>query len=339
MSEPSWKSEIRPTRIKHPLAWQVIDESVQGARHKRFGLPNQDAVGYRLADVGSSCVIAAVSDGHGSERCVRSNIGSQFAVQVAVEQTTNFLRQHPDVDGSLRYVHNTLQKRLIPQIVRTWKERVEEHAMKESFTEAERNKLFPNSMDDVAVELSKSQIHHAYGSTLLLVAITDYFAFYAQLGDGEILVLQEAASSPIASETDMEVHTPLPKDPRLIANETTSLCRADAVSQFRYRFQPFDSPPPLLVLLCTDGYSNAFESTDGFQKVALDLYMALRDQGVDAVTNEFAAELEHVSNAGSGDDVTVAVIFRDAGSSELRTCESAPDAAATDHASQVPQIN
>jgi len=339
MSEPSWNSEIRPTRSQHPLAWQVIYESVQGSRHKRFGLPNQDAVDYRVANVGPSSVIAAVSDGHGSERCVRSDIGSRIAVEVAVEQTTNYLRQHPDVDGDLRYVHNTLQKRLIPEIVRIWKERVEEHAMKEPFTVPERNKLFPNSIDDVAVGPSKSQIHHAYGSTLLLVAITDHYAFYAQLGDGEILVLQEAAARPIASEADMEVHTPLLKDPGLIANETTSLCRADAVSQFRYRFQPFDSPPPLLVLMCTDGYSNAFESTDGFQKVARDLYVALRDQGFDAVAKDFAAELEHVSNVGSGDDVTVAVIFRDADAPERRTCKSAPDAAAADHAQQAPQIN
>ena len=126
-----------------------------------------------------------------------------------------------------------------------------------------------------------------------------------------MLVVNESPDQQNPSERIIEVSRPLPRDESLIANETTSLCRDDAERRFRVRLQVFEAEPPTLILICTEGYSNAFESPAGFEQVGGDMLRVLREQGVAAVAQGFAEELDHVSRVGSGDDVTVAVVFHD----------------------------
>src|SRR5262245_28649844 len=65
------------------LEWAAIRGSVRGASHFRGGLANQDAVDVSVAAGGALPAILAVSDGHGSNKCFRSHVGSQFAVEIA----------------------------------------------------------------------------------------------------------------------------------------------------------------------------------------------------------------------------------------------------------------
>ena len=76
--------------------------------------------------------------------------------------------------------------------------------------------------------LSDQQVLHAYGATLLVLMVTEQFALYLQLGDGEMLIVTESPSHRNPAQPFFEVSRPLPKDESLIANETTSLCRDDA---------------------------------------------------------------------------------------------------------------
>ena len=71
-------------------SWSVITGSAIGKTHVRKGTPNQDAVGfYQFPGSGSACVLA-VSDGHGSEKCARSEIGSSLAVNSAIKVFIEF---------------------------------------------------------------------------------------------------------------------------------------------------------------------------------------------------------------------------------------------------------
>ena len=54
------------------------------------GLANQDAVQVELQGGRTLPAILAVSDGHGSAKCFRSDIGSQLAVKVAAEVLREF---------------------------------------------------------------------------------------------------------------------------------------------------------------------------------------------------------------------------------------------------------
>jgi hypothetical protein len=55
--------------------------AVRGAAHRRLGTPNQDAL--RIYTVGATTILA-LADGHGSERCFRSDVGARLAVGIAV---------------------------------------------------------------------------------------------------------------------------------------------------------------------------------------------------------------------------------------------------------------
>ena len=207
-------------------------------------------------------------------------------------------------------VKDTIQRRFLGQLVRAWRRCVLQHADEHPFSDVEVAKAQASLSLTVAYGLSEEQTLHAYGATLLVVMVTERFALYLQLGDGEMLVVHESPDKDNPSERLVEVSRPLTRDETLIANETTSLCRDDAERRFRVRLQVFDGEPPNLILICTDGYSNAFETTAGFEQVGGDLLQAIRKQGIEAVSAGFADELENASRVGSGDDVTVAVICR-----------------------------
>ncbi|MEP6903251.1 MAG: protein phosphatase 2C domain-containing protein, partial [Actinomycetota bacterium] len=122
------------------------------------------------------------------------------------------------------------------------------------------------------------------------------------LGDGDIL---NAAA-------DGEVTKPLPEDARLLANETTSMCLPKAENDFRFSIQMISAEQsPAMILLSTDGYLNSFSSEAGFFQAATDILEMLRaEDGFNDVNINLKAWLEEATRMGSGDDSTVAVIYR-----------------------------
>jgi hypothetical protein len=64
------------------------------------------------------------------------------------------------------------------------------------------------------------------------------------------------------------------------------------------------------VLLCTDGYSNSFRTDSGFLKVGTDLLEMMEKDGPESVESNLEEWLEEASRLGSGDDVTLGVLFR-----------------------------
>ena len=292
-----------------PAPWKVFSASVRGATHVRKQIPNQDACHFDVGTDGAPPIFVAVSDGHGSERCFRSDVGSRLAVETALTECRACLEGLRA--ASPTEIKDTVERRFLGHLVRAWRRRIVQHADEHPFTAEEIAQVAGSVSPPAANGLSDEQVVHVYGATLLVLILTDQFALYLQLGDGEMLVVNESPDEHNPSERIVEISRPLPRDESLIANETTSLCRADAERRFRVRLQVFEAEPPTLILICTDGYSNAFESSDGFEQVGGDMLRVLREQGVEAVSQGFAEELDHVSRVGSGDDVTVAVVFRD----------------------------
>src|SRR5918997_380891 len=139
--------------------WRVIGESVPGATHLRAGVPNQDSI-LQLRESGRGLpVVVSVSDGHGSDKCFRSHLGSRFAVRLAAQLATELL------DG--------LSGAGDPATAEEF-DRLEKKDGARARKLVEENPLL------------------AYGATSLTVAVSESFILYLQLGDGEILTVSES---------------------------------------------------------------------------------------------------------------------------------------------------
>jgi serine/threonine protein phosphatase PrpC len=266
--------------------WQVVGQSVRGATHERNGLPNQDAIRWLPSSGRGSSVVLAVADGHGSARYPRSHTGAQIAVQIATKLLDDFLNSQADA-GNLSLIKDAIEEWLPRTLVRNWTEAV-----------AENLKAEPLSPDECAsVGLADEPV--AYGTTLLAAAVTERFAVYMQLGDGDILTVSDRGV----------VSRPLSKDDRLLGNETTSLCAAEAWRDFRVSFQLLRQSHPALILLSTDGYPNSFRDESGFLQVGSDLLTMIQEDGLMKVKDSLAGWLSDSTHAGSGDDVTLGLIY------------------------------
>jgi hypothetical protein len=74
-------------------------------------------------------------------------------------------------------------------------------------------------------------------------------------------------------------------------------------------FQPITNSRPALILLATDGYPNSFRDDPGFQQAGLDILKALRAEGVSRVRNNLEGWLKDTTTVGSGDDVTLGILY------------------------------
>ncbi len=171
-------------------------------------------------------------------------------------------------------------------------EEVGEHWLKNRLSEDEWKWISKKEQ----AEAWKSSVNHSilYGATLLAALVTETFLFLLQLGDGDIMLVSEIG----------EVTKPIAGDARLLANETTSLCTANAVNHFRLQFRGV-ATPPALILLSTDGYANSFRTEAGFLQVGRDVWSIMRSEGIEKVKTSLKGWLDAATRTGSGDDITL----------------------------------
>lgn len=278
--------------------WRVIGESVRGASHARANLPNQDAIRWAPESGVGLPLILAVSDGHGSAKSFRSDVGARLAVETTTEVIRDLLNGQPDL-ANLSAIKRTAEERLPQELARRWNEAVETHLRHNPFSP---DKLSALEEKDGAAARQAVETNPllAYGATILAVLVAESFIIYLQLGDGDILAVSETG----------EVARPLPKDERLFANETTSLCSRNAWRDFCVSFQALSDLPPALILLATDGYANSFRDEEGFLKVGADIWEMISSDGLDKVNDNLEDWLTEASQAGSGDDITLGIACR-----------------------------
>ena len=279
--------------------WHTLGQSVRGASHLRSGLPNQDAVYWYPKSGEGPPLIVAVSDGHGSPRSFRSDVGSRFAVEQTVALILDLLNI-ADSLSTLSAVKRLVEERLPQELVRRWRASVDAHIGKHPFTQKELDGVEANRGAKARRE-AEANPYLAYGATILGVLVTRDFILSLQLGDGDILNVM----------ADNTITRPVPGDERLFANATTSLCTKNSWRDVRYRFQPLYGQHPALIMLSSDGYANSFVNDKGFLKVATDILDILREDGVVAVADNLEDWLTDASKSGSGDDITLALLFRD----------------------------
>ncbi len=276
-----------------PVTWDVMGASVRGATHIRTKQPNQDAIAWSAPAHREDCLILAVSDGHGAPRYLRSHQGSKLAVKLTLEILKEFTNDDNAI-GELATLPDRVDGELPRTLVRSWQSAVRADLAAHPFTPTEQllwsQQKHKNGNDPL----------RAYGATLLAALITSRYLLLLQLGDGDILIVDSAGRVG---------RPPIPNDPRLIANETTSLCGETAWQDMRVYFQPLTARPPALVMLATDGYSNSFADEKGFYAAAADLLEAIHTQGSHETCIQLPGWLRATSKAGSGDDISVGLAY------------------------------
>lgn len=288
------------TENKISTEWRVIGETVPGASHLRAKIPNQDSLLCVRESSRVLPIIVSIADGHGSAKCFRSDHGSRFAVKKATQIVGEFLDQRRG-RFDLTEIEDKGKDYLPKEFVKKWRKTVEYHLKNNPFTEDEFAKLGEKSGAE-ARKLVEENPLLAYGTTSLTVALEEDFIIYMQLGDGDILNLSATG----------EVLKPLAEDARLLANETTSMCLPKAENDFRFFVQKISAEQsPAMILLSTDGYLNSFSNEAGFFQAGTDiLQMLASENGFRDVNDNLKTWLEEATQMGSGDDCTVAVIYR-----------------------------
>lgn len=277
--------------------WRALGASVRGAHHVRRGLPNQDALTWRPgASPGPAfpSLALAVADGHGSARHARSQSGARIAADLAAD----FLYAQADALAQNGIAEETPKKMLDWSGVHRLSSQNWPAALARRWSEAVRADFAAHPLTDP--EAGATEAETLYGTTLLAILATPRFLVHLQIGDGDMLAVSEAG----------EVFRPLPPDPRCLGVSTVSLCMPDARHQFRTRFQALSGAGPALLLAATDGYGTSFASDEAFMQAGADFWRLLRAEGPDAVQASLPAWLAETSEAGSGDDVSVGLLYR-----------------------------
>lgn len=278
----------------------MIDCSVQGHSHIKSGLVNQD---YHWRLVRRDCAFCAAADGHGGRKYVRSREGAERAV-LAFANAVLPLRDKSEKELSDPRLIASIRDSLGKDIHQNWLELVDDHRARTPLDAAERRALEgtvkADALREVVEEDGLTVKPVCYGTTLLGVVLTRSVYIFVQLGDGDFLQVDDSGA----------VSRVIPKSETQIANETESLCMPNAWSHFRVRIERPATFSPQLLMLSTDGYSNSFASDDAFFKTATDYLELIKKGGADRIGKSLREWLSQTSRDGSGDDITVAILYR-----------------------------
>ena len=269
----------------------ICGECVKGATHERNGKPLQDSK--KIVEISDRIAILAVADGHGSEKCARSDRGSAIAVNAFYAVIKNYLLSYgQDADGMtslVTFLNREGDTRFAQDVCEEGQARV-----KQSFY---KNKVEELIADDGTIDWKS--VYSLYGTTLLGMLVTDSFVFSFQIGDGDINLV---------TETDI---FPLVEPEKFLGIETHSLSKPDAWRKAvaSLRRKNIEDDTPYLYMLSTDGFVNSYASDEEFKKTCREYFNMIGQHGFEAVKDNLAKWLKETSEYGCGDDVTVVMAY------------------------------
>ena len=260
-----------------------IHTTVIGDSHVKKGMVCQDSSGVHVED---EFAVAVVADGHGSEKHFRSDAGSQIAVKMTMELLKKYMEKKVFRDQFPQYPEFIL-KQMEKQLLMKWREAVEEFHRENPLTDEEQEKaerLFEGRI----------RIPVIYGSTLLAAVMAEDYSFGLVLGDGGFVVLSESGKLGIPIE-----------DPNSRANYTSSLCNTDAVRFFQHWYS---EEPVKAMFVSTDGLFKSFASEEDFLKYHGLISRMFEDP--ERARNSLERNFEKRTREGSGDDISMALVYR-----------------------------
>lgn len=275
--QPSFIQRLIEERYTFSKGYFTVKKQI-GAIHQREKQPCQDACGSFKSSDGST-VILAIADGHGDKRHDFSHIGADLAVENAIS-----IMKAASKDFSNPVALEHFIKYDFPRlIVRKWRNSVRLDA---------RRRLGKSYFTE------KKQIYVRYGTTLMLTAVINDSVYFAQLGDGMMVLIN----------SDGDVEIPFYEDDGLRGNETFSLASRNASK--RWRITQWEAPnADSLLLICTDGLVNCFQDDSDFLHFSASLYFTVKVHSFSKVIRSLPVWFSEYTAQGSGDDIAAGLIF------------------------------
>lgn len=252
--------------------------SVRGASHEEDGSVCQDSARVYITE---DFAVAAVSDGHGSEKHFRSASGSEMATRVAIRSLCDFKERNGSFTEMFRRGEHNAARRIAANMICGWNSEIAAHIRLLPLTGHEREIVEKHG--GIANEVM-------YGATLIVACVFEGGCFGLQIGDGDFCALSDGG-----------MIFPMPEDTKLVGNLTTSLCDSDAISNFRYFFteQRFSG-----VMLSSDGLINSFLNTDDYLKFGQRVLTSVENGS----TRPLEEHLKTRSRSGSRDDISISAL-------------------------------
>jgi serine/threonine protein phosphatase PrpC len=311
--------------------------TVLGGSHVKSGTVCQDAScffdngdGKDKDDKKVSVSIAVVADGHGDPSCFRSDKGSTFAVACARSGIWNFVKEQESLfkesflkksdPPSHRELEKLIREKLIKQTVASWNMQVMEDYQKNPFTPEELKGAGDKYRERYSPDYKGGKhMNHAYGTSLIAVAITPWYWFAYHVGDGRFTVLNEDSSGA----------QPVPWDPKCFLNVTTSLCDEDILSRKDvekegegvrlYLSLHSEKAPPVAFFCCSDGIDDNYpvdekENAECLYRLYREIAVTFAEDGYDSTCGQDgkSGQIKDLANGyatrGKGDDTSLAGI-------------------------------
>lgn len=269
-----------------------------GASHKDGVC--QDYAGFHSDD--GAIRIAVVSDGHGDKSCFRSDVGSRFAVEVAISHMRTFaeeiLRR-----GWKEYLldeedkQQVLMRQLKRSILAAWNDRVREHLRRNPLTAEDY------AREHRYVEEYKKGIHltNIYGCTLIAAMFVEETLVVLHVGDGRCVIVHD----------DGTVDQPVPWDAHCVGNRTTSMCHESAAERCRH-YIPKQGDTIAACFVTTDGIEDCFDvlpQVNGVNAYFSLLAVRIAREGIPAIEAQMKEELVYMTTNGSRDDMSFGALL------------------------------
>ena len=281
--------------------------SVQGFSHIRAGKECQDS---SLCWQEKKYDGIIISDGHGGEKYIRSATGSRVACEVGKEVLSTFMATLENNRDFRRefYTQNGEREKMLSQLERSiiqhWHERVASDLADHPLDTDDRYRTLE---DGDRAALVKSPVK-AYGATFIAAVLTDSCFFVLKLGDGNACLLTRDLRAQLLNHLFPQL-----EDDELQFNLTTSLCNSDADVAFKHCFCRLkDRRDVQGLILTTDGIINSYQSEQAYLGFIENIFAGYREQQRKDAHAELAEFLPRLSEKGSGDDLSVAIICRKA---------------------------
>ena len=262
-----------------------FSHSVMGASHEKKGIVCQDSSAF---EVGNGYAVAVVADGHGSKKHFRSNLGSKFVTEAAVETIRQYIQDPDEFDKIFLEDHDRIIKGIEKQIIYSWNNKIRTHLNENPVTMKEKSKFEYDEFDEIPFE-------SYYGTTLVVAVACGNYTFGFQIGDGSLVAVFEDGETSMIM--DYEESNP--------ANITSSMCNANAFTMFDSFF--VDSKKLIAIFVSTDGLYTSFGSDNDF----LDYHTIIAGQliNIDSLLPSLKNNLVKRSHFGTEDDISMSCVF------------------------------
>lgn len=263
-----------------------FSRSVIGASHVKKNIICQDSSDYKVTD---DFAIAVVADGHGSKKHFRSHIGSQFAVQSAIDTVSRFCSDYERFSSELAENHDFIIRNIEKQVIADWHRKIMKHF---SGNPVSSDEMKPFTEE----EFRKIPVESYYGTTLVTAVMGKDFTFGFQIGDGSLVAVFEDGETTMIM--DYEESNP--------ANITASVCNRNASSMFSH-FCTDGRKKILALFVSTDGLYTSFGSDRDF----LDYHTIIASQLYDMKVFEpsVVKNITKRTHFGTEDDISLSCVY------------------------------